>query len=63
VVAPLAVCLLASGFSIITLTRFGLVLRSGIVVDDGIVVVETCGANHRIGLSPQHATGRAMSVR
>lgn len=50
------------GFSINTLTLFGLVLAIGIVVDDAIVVVE---ATQRIidkdGLSPREATKKAMS--
>ena len=50
------------GFSINTLTLFGLVLAIGIVVDDAIVVVE---ATQRIideeGLSPKEATKKAMS--
>jgi len=48
------------GFSINTLSMFGLVLAIGLVVDDAIVVVE--GVQHHIeeGLSPKDAAGKAM---
>src|SRR5881396_670178 len=48
------------GFSINTLSLFGLVLAVGLVVDDAIVVVEA--VEHRIeeGLSPREATFKAM---
>src|SRR5436305_2110572 len=52
----------ALGFSINTLTLFGLVLAIGIVVDDAIVVVEA--AQHRIDqehVSPAQATKEAMA--
>jgi len=46
----------ALGFSIHTLTLFGLVMATRIVVDDAIVVVENpSGAQHRLGLSPHDA--------
>ena len=48
------------GFSINTLTLFGLVLSIGIVVDDAIVVVENVERNIAAGLSPRDATYRAM---
>ncbi len=53
--------MLAFGFSINTLTLFGMVLAIGIVVDDAIVVLENV---ERImaaeGLGPREATHRAM---
>ncbi|WP_230534201.1 efflux RND transporter permease subunit [Microvirga roseola] len=50
----------ALGFSINALSLFGLVLAIGIVVDDAIVVVENVERNIEKGLSPRHATYRAM---
>lgn len=51
----------AAGFSINTLTMFGLVLAIGLLVDDAIVVVENV---ERVmaeeGLSPRDATRKAM---
>ena len=53
--------LLAFGFSINTLSLFGLVLSIGIVVDDAIVVVENVERGIEAGLSPREASYRAMS--
>ena len=52
--------LLALGFSINTLTLFGMVLAIGIVVDDAIVVVENVERNIGNGLSPKAAAHQAM---
>ena len=52
--------LLLLGYSINTLTLFGLVLAIGIVVDDAIVVVENVERNIQDGFTPHDATVRAM---
>ena len=48
------------GFSINTLSLFGLVLAIGLVVDDAIVVVEAVEHHMDAGLSPRDATVKAM---
>ncbi|HEX2829177.1 MAG TPA: multidrug efflux RND transporter permease subunit [Burkholderiales bacterium] len=48
------------GFSLNTLTLFGMVLAIGIVVDDAIVVVEAVEHHIAQGMSPRDATTRAM---
>ena len=48
------------GFSVNTLSMFGLVLAIGIVVDDAIVVVEAVIHHLEHGLPPKEATFKAM---
>ncbi|GAB4245405.1 MAG: multidrug efflux RND transporter permease subunit [Candidatus Methylacidiphilales bacterium] len=49
------------GFSINTLSLFGMVLAIGLVVDDAIVVVEAVEHHIEKGLTPREATLKAMS--
>ncbi len=50
----------AFGFSINTLTLFGVVLAIGLVVDDAIVVIENVDRHMEDGLTPFDATCKAM---
>jgi multidrug efflux pump len=52
--------MVAFGFSLNTLTLFGLVLAIGIVVDDAIVVVEAIEHHIEHGMAPHAAAVRAM---
>ncbi|MEE9588526.1 MAG: multidrug efflux RND transporter permease subunit [Hyphomicrobiaceae bacterium] len=52
--------LLAMGFTINTVSLFGLILAIGVVVDDAIVVVENVQRHMADGLEPREATRVAM---
>jgi len=52
--------LLAMGFTINTISLFGLILAIGVVVDDAIVVVENVQRHMSDGLNPRDATRKAM---
>jgi hydrophobe/amphiphile efflux-1 (HAE1) family protein len=51
----------AFGFSLNTISLFGLVLAIGIVVDDAIVVVEAIEHKLSLGMSPRDAARQAMN--
>jgi multidrug efflux pump len=51
----------AAGYSINTLTMFGMVLAIGLLVDDAIVVVENVERVMEEGLSPKEAVRKSMS--
>ncbi|MGF1490806.1 MAG: efflux RND transporter permease subunit [Prochloraceae cyanobacterium] len=53
--------LLVAGFSINTLTLFGCILASGLVVDDAIVVVEAVATKINQGMRPRLAAIDAMN--
>ncbi len=52
---------LAFGFSLNNLTLFGLILASGLVVDDAIVIVEAITTKLEEGLSPREAALACMN--
>jgi HAE1 family hydrophobic/amphiphilic exporter-1 len=52
--------LLMLGFTLNSLTMFGLILAIGIVVDDAIVVVENAERHMALGLSPLEAARKTM---
>jgi HAE1 family hydrophobic/amphiphilic exporter-1 len=52
--------LLALGFTINTISLFGLILAIGVVVDDAIVVVENVQRHMADGMNPPDATRKAM---
>jgi hydrophobe/amphiphile efflux-1 (HAE1) family protein len=60
IIGTLAILLLL-GFSINSLTLFGLVLATGIVVDDAIVVVENVERKMEEGMAPVPAAHAAMA--
>lgn len=53
-------CALAFGFSLNQLTLFGVILATGLVVDDGIIVVEAIAAKLERGMRPMQAALDSM---
>jgi HAE1 family hydrophobic/amphiphilic exporter-1 len=52
---------LAFGFSLNNLTMFGIILGTGLVVDDAIVIVESIAANIEAGMKPREAAFDSMN--
>lgn len=52
--------LMVLGYSVNTLTMFGLILVIGSLVDDAIIVVESVMSNIEEGMSPREATYKSM---
>ncbi|GAB4371635.1 MAG: efflux RND transporter permease subunit [Elainellaceae cyanobacterium] len=50
------------GFSLNSLTMFGIILATGVVVDDAIVIVESVAANIERGMKPRQAAMASMST-
>ncbi|WP_416667652.1 efflux RND transporter permease subunit [Egbenema bharatensis] len=52
----------AFGFSLNNLTMFGIILGTGVVCDDAIVIVESIAANIERGMKPREAAMASMST-
>ncbi|MCU0524291.1 MAG: efflux RND transporter permease subunit [Elainella sp. Prado103] len=50
------------GFSLNNLTMFGIILGTGVVVDDAIVIVESIAANIERGMKPRQAASASMDT-
>lgn len=50
------------GFSLNNLTMFGIILATGVVVDDAIVIVESIAANIEQGMKPREAAMASMGT-